>query len=185
MWDSNATTSKKIVTTFIHHFNLFSDMKFLLLSFSFFYCSSFLFGQSISKRQSVYFELGGNGLFTSVNYDFQLTKKPGLGIRAGIGFYSLDPFVLTIPVGVNYLFELQQNKSYMELGLGATWTKENVSLYLEPDLNKKRTNFGNYFPTIGYRKHTKKSFMWRMSLTPLINQNGFQPFFGGSFGKLF
>ncbi len=185
MWDSNATTSKKIVTTFIHHFNLFSDMKFLLLSFSFFYCSSFLFGQSISKRQTVYLELGGNGLFTSVNYDFQLTKKPGLGIRAGIGFYSLDPFVLTIPVGVNYLFELQQNKSYMELGLGATWTKENVSLYLEPDLNKKRTNFGNYFPTIGYRKHTKKSFMWRMSLTPLINQNGFQPFFGGSFGKLF
>ena len=185
MWDSNATTSKKIVTTFIHHFNLFSDMKFLLLSFSFFYCSSFLFGQSISKRQTVYLELGGNGLFTSVNYDFQLTKKPGLGIRAGIGFYSLDPFVLTIPVGVNYLFELQQNKSYMELGLGATWTKENVSLYLEPDLCKKRTNFGNYFPTIGYRKHTKKSFMWRMSLTPLINQNGFQPFFGGSFGKLF
>lgn len=185
MWDSNGTTCKKIITTLIHQTNLFSDMRFLFLSFLFFCCSSFLFSQSISKRQSVYLELGGNGLFTSVNYDYQLTKKPGFGIRAGIGFYSLDPFVLTIPVGVNYLFELQQNKSYMELGFGATWTKENVSLYLEPDLNKKRTNFGNYFPTVGYRKHTKKSFMWRFSLTPLVNQNGFQPFFGGSFGKLF
>ncbi len=160
-------------------------MRFLFLSFLIFCCSSFLFGQSISKRQSVYLELGGNGLFTSVNYDYQLTKKPGFGIRAGIGFYSLNPFELTIPIGINYLFELQQNKSYMELGFGATWTKVNVSLYLEPDLNKKRTNFGNYFPTIGYRKHTKKSFMWRISLTPVVNQNGFAPFFGGSFGKLF
>lgn len=185
MWHSDASTRKKIVTTFIYKPNLFSDMRFLVLCFLSFCCSSFLFSQSISKRQSGYFELGGNGLFTSVNYDFQLTKKPGFGIRAGIGFYALDPFVLTIPVGVNYLFELQQNKSYMELGFGATWTKENVSLYLVPDLSKKRTNFGNYFPTIGYRKHIKKSFMWRFSLTPLVNQNGFQPFFGGSFGKLF
>ena len=160
-------------------------MKFLLLSFSFFYCSSFLFGQSISKRQTVYLELGGNGLFTSVNYDYQLTKKPGFGIRAGIGFFSTNPFQLTIPVGINYLFELQPDKSYMELGFGATCTKANVSLYLEPDLTKKRTNFGNYIPSIGYRKHTKKSLMWRLSLTPVVNQNGFAPFFGGSFGKLF
>jgi hypothetical protein len=120
-----------------------------------------------------------------VNYDYQFSKKPGLGIRTGIGFYSLNPFELTIPVGVNYLFELQENRSFMELGFGATWTKANVSLYLEPDLSKKRTNFGNYFPTIGYRKHTKNSFMWRLSLTPVINQNGFAPFFGGAFGKLF
>ena len=95
-------------------------MRFLFLSFLIFCCSSFLFGQSISKRQSVYFELGGNGLFTSVNYDYQLTKKPGFGIRAGIGFFSTNPFQLTIPVGINYLFELQPDKSYMELGFGAT-----------------------------------------------------------------
>jgi hypothetical protein len=136
------------------------------------------------KRNAVYFELGGNGLFASVNYDYQLTKKPGFGIRAGIGFYSLNPFQLTIPVGVNYLFEITKDKSYMELGLGATWTKENVSLYLEPDLSKKRTNFGNYFPSVGYRKHTKKTLMWRISLTPVVNQNGFAPFFGFAFGKL-
>lgn len=159
-------------------------MRFLFLSFILFYSSSLLYGQSISKKQSVYLELGGNGLFTSVNYDYQLTKKPGFGIRTGIGFYSLNPFQLTIPVGINYLFELQKDKSYMEVGFGATWTKENVSLYLKPDLSKKRSNFGNYFPTVGYRKHTKNSLMWRISLTPVVNQNGFAPFFGFAFGKL-
>lgn len=160
-------------------------MKILILSVLL--CNGFVFlhGQELKKRQSVYLELGGNGLFTSVNYDYQLTKKPGLGIRAGIGFYKLAPFELTIPIGLNYLFEIEENKSYMEVGFGATWTKANVSLYLEPDPNKKRTNFGNYFPTLGYRKHTKKSCMWRLSLTPIINQNGFAPFFGGSIGKLF
>lgn len=129
-------------------------------------------------------ELGGNGIFTSINFDHQFSKKPGFGIRAGIGFYSLNPFELTIPVGINYLFEITTDKSYMEVGLGATWTKANVSLILEPDLTKKQSNFGNYFPTIGYRRHTKKSLMWRLSLTPVLNQNGFAPFFGGAFGVL-
>jgi hypothetical protein len=33
------------------------------------------------KRNSIYLEGGGNGLFASVNYERQLTKEPGIGVK--------------------------------------------------------------------------------------------------------
>lgn len=148
----------------------------------------FLNSQSNFKRNSIYVEVGGNGLLTSFNYDKQLTKKPGLGFRIGAGFYSPKPFQLTIPVGINYLYKLKNDNSYMEFGLGATWTKADVELYIiaeHRDVNYKNTHYLNVLPSMGYRRHTKKSFMWRLSLTPIINQYGFIPFLGIAAGKLF
>lgn len=34
------------------------------------------FGQSSFKKNDLYLEAGGNGLFGSVNYERQLTKQP-------------------------------------------------------------------------------------------------------------
>ncbi len=45
---------------------------------------TFSFGQSTFKRNDIYLEAGGNGLFGSVNYERQLTNKPGLG-ESGYG----------------------------------------------------------------------------------------------------
>ncbi len=70
------------------------------------FCS---YGQTTFLRNDIYVEAGGNGLFSSVNYERQLTKQPGLGFRLGVGFYSENAFYLTIPVGINYLFKLQNN----------------------------------------------------------------------------
>src|SRR5688572_2451148 len=69
------------------------------------------FGQSTFKKNDIYLEAGGNGLLSSVNYERQLTKQPGLGARIGMGFYSENAFYLTIPVGINYLFKLKSEKS--------------------------------------------------------------------------
>ncbi|GEM_PF-5090725 len=56
------------------------------------FCS---YGQTTFKRNDIYLEAGGNGLFASINYERQLTKQPGLGFRLDVGFYSENAFYLT------------------------------------------------------------------------------------------
>lgn len=146
------------------------------------------FGQSSFKKNVVFLEVGGNGLFSSLNYERQLTGHPGPGLRLGIGFYSVDPFRLTIPVGVNYLFRLNNDKSFFDVGFGVTYTEADVKLYVMVD-NKDpdyvNTNYINFIPGIGYRRQTNNNIMWRVGFAPVINHNGFIPFFGFAAGKLF
>ena len=134
--------------------------------------------KAILKKNDIYLEAGGNGLFGSVNYERQLTKEPGLGIRIGVGFYSENSFNVTVPVGINYLFNLKNPKSFIDAGLGVTLAgiDENILLGL---------HFINFVPSIGYRKHTSKDLMWRISVTPVINKYGFVPWVGASIGKRF
>ena len=90
---------------------------------------SYSFGQTTFKKNSVYLEAAGNGIFASVNYERQLTKKPGLGVRLGVGFYTENAFYLTIPVGINYLFALRNNKSFIDAGVGVTFAKIDGELF--------------------------------------------------------
>ncbi len=142
------------------------------------------FGQSSFKKNDIYLEAGGNGLFGSVNYERQLTKEPGLGARVGIGFYSEKAFYLTIPVGINYLFKLNNDHSFLDVGLGATWTRKNGELFSNNKFSNE-DHFVNFMPGIGYRKHTVNNVMWRISLTPLANKFTFVPWLGVSIGKRF
>jgi len=57
-------------------------------------------------------------LFGSVNYERQLTKEAGLGCRIGLSFYTENGFYATIPVGINYLFELKRKRLFIDAGLG-------------------------------------------------------------------
>src|SRR3954467_14280006 len=79
-------------------------------------------GQSTFKKNDIYVEALGNGLFGSVNYERQLTKEPGLGARIGVGFYTEKAFYLTLPMGINYLFPLKNQNSFIDAGFGVTWT---------------------------------------------------------------
>lgn len=142
------------------------------------------YGQKNFKRNDIYFEGGGNGLFASVNYERQLTKQPGLGFRLGVGFYSEKAFYLTIPVGINYLFKLKNNKSFIDAGLGATWTRIDGNLFGDSK-NSNGDYFVNFAPSIGYRKHTTSDLMWRISVTPIGNKYGLVPWLGFSIGKRF
>ena len=153
-----------------------------LLAISFFaICTN---AQTTFKRNDVYLEAGGNGLFASVNYERQLTKQPGLGFRVGVGFYSEKAFYLTIPVGINYLFKLKNNKSFIDAGLGATWTQIDGNLFGDSN-NANGDDFVNFVPSIGYRRHTNKDLMWRISVTPIANKYGLVPWLGFSVGKRF
>lgn len=139
--------------------------------------------QSTFKRNDLYLEAGGNGLFGSINYERQLTKQPGMGMRIGVGFYAENAFYLTVPADINYLFPLK-NSSFIDAGLGATWARIDAELFAS-DKNSNGVHFVSFIPAIGYRKHGKADLMWRVSICPVINKYGFTPWIGFSLGKRF
>ncbi|WP_247237316.1 hypothetical protein [Telluribacter sp. SYSU D00476] len=135
-------------------------------------------------RNNLYLEVGGNGLFSSVNYERQLTATPGLQVRVGVGIYIERGFYLTVPVGINYLFPLRDKRSFIDAGLGATWAFAEGRLFTN---NKALTDerIFNFVPSVGYRRHAAKNLMWKISVTPIINDSAFTPWAGISLGKRF
>lgn len=90
-----------------------------------------------------------------------MTKDPGLGARIGLGFYTEDAFYLSIPVGLVYLFQLKNPKSFIEAGMGITWFKEDGKF-----IGKETPfydDFSNFNISAGYRRHTKRNVMWRFT----------------------
>ena len=143
------------------------------------------FGQHTFKKNDIYFEVLGNGIGASINYERQLTSKPGLGLRAGIGYFSGDQeFRVSIPLGVIYLFSLSHHKSFLDAGIGGTWSG---AAGLEKDISTGERDYSeriwSIVPSIGYRRHTKNNFMWRTSFTPIINKYRVMPWLGISVGK--
>lgn len=157
--------------------------KFTLLTISVAFIS-ISFGQTGFKKNDIYLEAGGNGLFGSLNYERQLTAKPGIGLRVGVGFYTEKAFYLTIPVGVNYLFKLRKDNSFIDAGVGVTWTRMDANLFGKK-ASSNDNSFVNFVPSIGYRRHTNNDVMWRISLTPIANKDAFTPWIGFSVGKRF
>lgn len=158
-------------------------MKSLYLIFLMLVITSFSFAQNSFKKNSIYLEAGGNGLFGSLDYERQLTKQPGIGIRLGVGFYTEDAFYLTVPIGVNYLFKIT-DRSFIDAGAGITLTRIDGKLFSDSK-NLNGSHFVNFIPSAGYRKHTAKDLMWRISITPVANKYAFTPWLGVSIGKIF
>ncbi|HUS03632.1 MAG TPA: hypothetical protein VMY77_17950 [Chitinophagaceae bacterium] len=142
-------------------------------------------GQDPFKKNDIYLEAGGNGLFGSLNYERQLTKEPGIGARIGVGFYTENAFYLTTLVGINYLFNLKNNRSFIDAGLGVTWARTDGAFIGSSSQYTNGDRFVNFVPSIGYRRHTLKNVMWRISLTPVINKYTGAPWLGLSIGKRF
>jgi hypothetical protein len=140
--------------------------------------------QEPTKRNFIYLEAGGNGLFASVNYERQLTKEPGIGFRIGTGFYSEEAFYLTIPIGINYLFQLRDKSAFIDAGLGLTWARVDANLFTKSK-NPQADHLTNFIPSVGYRKHINERTFWRISATPSINKFGIVPWIGLAIGKAF
>ena len=149
--------------------------------------STIAFGQK-AKSNNIYFELGGNGLFLSLNFEKELIKKTNLYGHLGFGIYGIQPTYLTLPFGINYLLKSKNKYNSIEFGLGATYTKADVKLYSIVD-NKSnipvKIQYFNIIPSISYRHNTDKNFMYKLSLTPVFNQYDGLPFLGFSIVKIF
>jgi hypothetical protein len=138
--------------------------------------------QTRFHRNDIYMEAFGAGLFGSVNYERQLSKMPGMGIRLGLGFYTENKFYLTIPVGLNYLFPLTKRGSFIDAGIAYTPAFGDGRVFADKEMRDK---FNSIIPSIGYRKHTLNNLMIRASFTPVINYSGFHPLLGLSLGNRF
>lgn len=147
---------------------------FLFLMFSF----TNGFTQNNFRKNTVYGELGGNGVFLSLNYERQLGTKPGLGVHAGLGNADIhENFAFTIPIGVDYLFNISNQKSFIEAGAGVTWALQNIwHGYNNTEPHKYTPRF---IPSIAYRHHTPYGLMWKISASPDFAKNNVVPFYPG------
>lgn len=123
-----------------------------------------LYAQERIPKNSAYFELGGNGLYYSFNYEriFIQGDKMNYAIRGGLGYtpkfiHGNDIFVL--PVEFNII--TGQNNSHFELGFGYTF----VYQYWIGD------HYGQLLLLrFGYRFQKKsKGLMYRLALTPFTD----------------
>ena len=145
------------------------------------------FGQEPIKKNEVYAELLGNGLLGSINYSRALGDKPGFSVHAGLGVYGGDAH-LSYPVGVNYIIRLTKNDIFLDLGLGATYTKSDGSYYASVKRNfpyTPKTEYVYIIPNLGFRSFTSKNFVWHLNITPVFSDVGVLPAVGLGFGKRF
>ena len=164
--------------------HIMTKLNFLLY---FIFLTSFAIGQN-QTQNNIYFQLGGNGLFLSMNYERPIIEKANIYGHVGVGMYGIQPTYLTIPFGFNYLLKLKRANNFIEFGIGATYTKAIVKLFaiVETEENTPtKVHYFNFIPSISYRWHTKGDFMYKIGATPIFNQYDAFPFFGFSIGKLF
>lgn len=100
-----------------------------------------------SQENLMYVELAGAGPLASVNYERQLTKKPLLNLRAGLGYVTTwDYDGITLPTGI-YILEEFKNQNFFELGV-------NYTFLFDGDKDDIK---GFLLPAIGYRNYFKKN----------------------------
>ncbi|MFZ4263421.1 hypothetical protein ACFRAE_15380 [Sphingobacterium sp. HJSM2_6] len=146
---------------------------------------------SLTRKQSLFFEVLGPGVTYSFNYDtrFQKTNN-GLGGRIGVSYLggADDIKVFTVPVVLNYL--LGKKGNYFELGAGATFV--NVSSDFESGSDVLFLENGNESTVLGtlnfgYRRQpVDGGFTFRAGFSPVFGQGNFIPYwpyigFGYSF----
>lgn len=151
------------------------------------FLTAIVFGQK-PIRNNIYLELGGNGIFLSLNYERKIIENANIYAHLGVGMYAIQPTYVTIPFGINYLLKVKGPNNFVEFGLGATYTKAIISLLgvvEKNDSEPKGIKDLNFIPSISYRWHTKKNFMYKIGITPIFNRYDSFPFFGFSVGKLF
>ncbi len=149
------------------------------------------------RAQSIYFELGGNGLLFSVNYDFRFNKsQKGLGMRLGLGYYIYDIIFssvgsVSIPIAINHL--AGNAPHYFESGIGFTYINNTSKGFISgilPPSSSVQSKGSAFVPSIGYRYQPNgNGFLGRIVFSPLIslNKDGepFLPWVGVGLGYQF
>ena len=135
------------------------------------------FAQVKSKRNTAYFELLGNGLTLSANYERYVFKKPGLAWHIGVGLGSNLP---AIPLGFKYVFPFKNVKSNLEIGFGVTFLESDGWKSTFGGSNSLKNPYQpGFIPSIGYRHQTKYGLMWRANFLTVYNKQREPIYFGG------
>jgi hypothetical protein len=167
-------------------------LKYKFLVFLLFFC--FVSKQSASQyvkedevliKNTIYVEVGGNGLFISLNYD-RIIKQNGKFILTGRGGVSYLSFSKSLSVPITFSVLYGKRDYFFEIGSGPTFHHYPYS---------QLTRFSTQ-GIIGVRflPMENKGFMLRIVYTPVLgnftndkgywNRGGY-PFFGTSLGYSF
>ncbi|HTF03434.1 MAG TPA: hypothetical protein VK826_05385 [Bacteroidia bacterium] len=142
-------------------------------------------------RNSVQLELGGHGLFYSLNYErvFINGRRFKTSVQAGIAYYPPPTGIreLWIPVSLNEIFSF--NKHHIELGAGCLIINEpGLSILGETPRRRTQTLL---IARLGYRYQKPDGrFILRAGFTPTIeyypeHKSYFYPLGGVSLGYAF
>lgn len=129
-------------------------------------------GQNETKREAVFLEGLGAGIFYSFNYDWRFKEQAnGWGAKVGLGYTAIDGYsIATIPFAANYLIGKKRN--FLELGLGATvllLSKTNfIAAAPDPRLSASGLLLNGI---IGYRRVSKSGFLLRAGFTPFFSSD--------------
>lgn len=145
-----------------------------------------------SYANTIFFDLGGTGLFSSVNYGRVLGRHDGYFISgiAGIGMFPpLGGTGATLTIPQQFTLSLGRGIHFLEAGLGGTYAtgKTNASGYAESWYTY------NLSPIVGYRVQFRKRMVFRAYLSPIVHLFGeifiedykVLPYFGLSLGHQF
>ncbi|NVJ86051.1 MAG: hypothetical protein HWE15_07080 [Algoriphagus sp.] len=155
----------------------------------------------------MFVEIGGPGLPYSFNYDFRFNKEKmdSWGLRLGASGYAVSggESFFSIPIMANRLYG--KGPHYFEMGFGFTFFGFNDSSedyycidgYFDQNTGQYVcSNYGGNdysfildvdgSPSVmgtmnfGYRRiPVDGGFMWKISLNPIFNNNGFWPLYAG------
>lgn len=129
-------------------------------------------------RNAIYLELGGSGIFYSVNYEYRLSEQ--VGLRAGFSTWTLNDFIFTpsisftgVPLMADYL--VGGGGSYFEAGAGIAIASlkidESDGFFGTVTGEKKTVVLG--VGTVGYRLQPPGGgVLFRIGFVPLVSQNG-------------
>ena len=160
-------------------------MKKLILIF--FVCVFPVIIKAQTSKNSVVFELGGNGFGYSINYERYFVSN--VNGRVGFSFFYVREnqtektlSVMSYPISTNYLFDIGGEKHFIETGIGV------MNLLTSGDLVEYKgvTNFYiNPFLNLGYRyRSQEKKITFKAGITPFYGtksltnptEQGFSPF---------
>ncbi|TAE14925.1 MAG: hypothetical protein EAZ47_10815 [Bacteroidetes bacterium] len=137
-------------------------------------------------NKTFFAEFGGPGILFSANFDqrFKSKERLGFGYRAGLGFTLVDETeftnnmffttrtntVITVPLGVNYLFGRPNSPNMFEVGVGGTILSRPSSILNYNDYTQGNLT-GN--ATFMYRRQpVDGGFSFRIGFVPTINTDG-------------
>ncbi len=126
------------------------------------------------KNNVIYFELGGAGVFYTLNYERRFTEH--LSARVGGGYFPVGN-VTSVPIGLNYQSGTGAWRMETSMGISYLYIERIMPVIFVSEEDHEQENFStvNYTPGIGLRyqpsRFESRDLFFRVAFTPQVKYN--------------